>query len=54
MNLYFRPAQPDDTQACMVLCGLTRENAISEQGLQALGITVPSWSADSASGELPG
>jgi len=34
--------------------GLTRENAISEARLRAMGITTRSWADDIASGALPG
>ena len=54
MNVAYRPAQPDDAQACVTLRGQTRENAVSEQRLAELGITAQSWGADIAAGTLPG
>ena len=54
MHFAFRPARPQDAGECIRIRGLTRENAISEQRLHALGITVDTWSADIASGKLPG
>ena len=54
MNLTCRPALPGDAAACVALRGLTRENAISEERLRSLGITVQSWGEDIRSGALPG
>jgi GNAT superfamily N-acetyltransferase len=54
MPIAFRPATPEDVATCVVLRGRTRENAVSVERLAAAGITVQSWSADVASGALPG
>lgn len=54
MNPDYRPATPEDARECIRIRGLTRENAVSEQRLASLGITVASWAADIRSGELPG
>jgi GNAT superfamily N-acetyltransferase len=39
---------------CVRIRGLTRENAVSAERLEALGITSESWASDIQSGELPG
>ena len=49
-----RPAVPEDIQACAVLRGRTRENAISVGQLAAMGITVESWANEVKSGLLTG
>ena len=54
MPLRCRPAVPEDAPACVALRGRTRENAVSVQRLQALGITAQSWADDIRSGALPG
>jgi len=54
MTIAYRRAVPDDTPACIVLRGLTRENAFSVERLAALGITLESWQAGIADGSLPG
>ena len=54
MTIAFRRAVPDDTPACIVLRGMTRENAFSVEQLAALGITLESWRAAIADGSLPG
>ena len=54
MPLSFRRATPDDIRACVILRGLTRENAIPVERLAAMGITEESWSADVRSDALPG
>ena len=54
MPIAFRPATPEDVATCVALRGRTRENAVSVERLAAAGITVQSWSADVASGALPG
>ena len=45
---------PEDIAACVELRGRTRENAVSRERLEAIGITVGSWSSDVADGSLPG
>jgi ribosomal protein S18 acetylase RimI-like enzyme len=54
MTITFRRAAPDDTPACIVLRGMTRENAFSVEKLAALGITLESWRSAIADGSLPG
>lgn len=54
LQLQFRPATPDDIAACVILRGKTRQNAISEERLASMGITVESWAEDVRSGALPG
>ena len=54
MTIAYRKAAPDDTTACLVLRGMTRENAFSVERLAALGITLESWRAGIADGSLPG
>ena len=47
-------ALPDDSAECVSLRGKTRQNAVSEASLRALGITVESWAQDIRTGDLPG
>ena len=54
MPLHFRPATAEDIPACVVLRGMTRENAVPAERLAAMGITVESWGGDVRSGALPG
>jgi len=54
MTLTYRPALPSDIASCIELRGKTRENAVSVERLKQLGVTHSSWSADVASGNLPG
>lgn len=54
MTLTYRSAVPSDIAACIELRGKTRENAVSVERLKLLGVTQASWSADVASGDLPG
>ncbi len=49
-----RPATANDIPDCVILRGLTSENAISPEQLAAMGITVESWSCEVTSGSLPG
>jgi ribosomal protein S18 acetylase RimI-like enzyme len=44
VQITYRTAEPQDAQECIRIRALTRENAISEQSLAALGITASSWS----------
>jgi len=52
--LRFSRARPDDARECVRLRSMTRENAISEEGLREYGVTAQSWAADIGSGALPG
>ena len=52
--LLYRPATPEDAAECVEIRGLTRQNAISEERLGEIGITVQSWAEDIRSGALPG
>lgn len=54
MDFEFRAAHPGDAAACVALRGKTRQNAISEAALRALGVTEASWSEDIRTGALPG
>ena len=54
MKLAYRSALPDDAAACVALRGRTRENAVSEERLRSLGITVQGWGEDIRCGALPG
>lgn len=54
MTLTYRSAVPSDIAACIELRGKTRENAVSVERLKILGVTLASWSADVASGDLLG
>ncbi len=53
-KLHYRAAVSTDAAECVVLRGLTRENAISAATLASLGITVESWANDIETGDLPG
>lgn len=54
MTIAYRRAVPDDTPACLVLRGMTRENAFSVERLAEAGVTLESWQAGIADGSLPG
>ncbi len=54
MDFELRPAHPGDARACVALRGKTRQNAVSEDQLRALGVTEASWSEDIRTGALPG
>jgi ribosomal protein S18 acetylase RimI-like enzyme len=54
MNVTYRQAVPEDTAACLILRGKTRENAVSVERLQQAGITLESWAAGIRDGSLPG
>lgn len=54
MIIAYRRAVPDDTPACLLLRGRTRENAISVERLAERGITLQSWRSAIADGSLPG
>lgn len=54
MTIAYRQAVPDDTPACIVLRGMTRENAFSVERLAEVGVTLESWRASIADGSLPG
>ncbi len=49
-----QPATAADAADCVRLRGQTRENAVSEERLRSLGITVDSWANDIETGVLPG
>jgi GNAT superfamily N-acetyltransferase len=50
----YRPAPPELAAEYIKLRGLTRENPISENKLQALGITAESWARDILTGHTQG
>ena len=54
MLLKYRAALPTDAEACLVLRGKTRENAVSEHQLRARGINAKTWGEDIRTGALPG
>jgi GNAT superfamily N-acetyltransferase len=54
LSLHCRPARVDDAAACVQLRGQTRENAVSVDRLESMGITAQSWGDDIRSGALPG
>jgi ribosomal protein S18 acetylase RimI-like enzyme len=54
MTIAYRRAIPDDTPACIVLRGRTRENAFSVERLAEAGVTLESWRSAVADGSLPG
>lgn len=54
MDVRYRPATPHDAHACIVLRGMTRENAVSAERLAQLGITVERWADDIRFDRLPG
>lgn len=54
MTVTYRKAVPDDTHDCIVLRGLTRENAFSVERLAERGITLESWRTGIVDGSLPG
>ncbi|HCW19748.1 GNAT family N-acetyltransferase [Achromobacter sp.] len=54
MSLTYRLARPEDAAACIVLRGLTRENAVTAAQLADAGITSETWSAGIESGLYPG
>ncbi|CAN7380761.1 GNAT family N-acetyltransferase [Bosea sp. LjRoot90] len=54
MTIAYRRAVPEDTPACVVLRGKTRENAFSVERLAAAGVTLESWRSAIADGSLPG
>lgn len=54
MTIAYRRAVPEDTPACVVLRGRTRENAFSVERLAEAGVTLESWRAGIVDGRLPG
>ncbi len=54
MRLTYRPALSEDAAECVALRGRTRQNAISEEQLRSIGVTVRTWGENIASGALPG
>lgn len=54
MTIAYRRAVPEDTPACVVLRGMTRENAFSVERLAEAGVTLESWRAAIADDSLPG
>jgi GNAT superfamily N-acetyltransferase len=53
-KLQFRRALPEDAAECVVVRGMTRQNAASEEWLRSIGVTVESWGENIRSGALPG
>ena len=54
MNLQYRIAVPDDAAGCVSLRGKTRENAVSPERLESIGVTVESWGNEIRTSELTG
>ena len=54
MNCQYRIAVPDDAAECVLLRGRTRENAVSPERLESIGISVESWGNEIRTGELVG
>ena len=54
MTLSYRPATPEDAQACVDIRGKTRENSFSIDQLKAVGVTPESWRNGIADGSFPG
>ncbi len=54
MSIEFKPAPPDFAAEYIRLRGMTRENAVSEDRLRALGITAETWANDIRCTELQG
>lgn len=54
MTITYRRAVPEDTPACVILRGKTRENAFSVERLAEAGVTPEGWQAAIADGSLPG
>ncbi|MBM3596245.1 MAG: GNAT family N-acetyltransferase [Alphaproteobacteria bacterium] len=54
MSIEFKAAPPDFAAEYIRLRGMTRENAVSEERLRALGITAETWANDIQSTELQG
>lgn len=53
-SLVFRPARPEDAQACIDLRGKTRQNAFSAEALAAIGITLETWTEGIRTKASPG
>lgn len=54
IELQISRAVAADAPECILVRGMTRENAVSEDRLRAHGITAESWADDIRSGRLPG
>ena len=54
MSIEFKAAPPEFAAEYIRLRGMTRENAVSEERLRALGITAETWANDIQSTELQG
>ena len=54
MQLNTRRAVPEDAPACVLMRGLTRENAISPETLRRYGITEESWAEEIRTDALVG
>jgi ribosomal protein S18 acetylase RimI-like enzyme len=54
MTIEIKPAPPDLASEYIRLRGSTRENAISQERLKALGITAETWANDIRTEELQG
>ena len=54
MTITFKTAPPDLAADYVRLRAMTRQNAVSQRRLRALGITAQSWASDIQAGELTG
>lgn len=54
MSLVYSSAVPGDASDCIALRAQTRQNAISEEQLQSMGITTESWAQAVRTSELTG
>lgn len=54
MKVVYRVAVPEDAPHCITLRGKTRENSLSVQDLESLGITLDSWRSGISDGSTPG
>lgn len=54
MTITYRDAVEHDAAACIILRGLTRENAVTEAELSEAGITAQTWGVGIKTGLYPG
>lgn len=54
MDYAYRTAVPEDAAACFDLRARTRENALSAEQLEAVGVTLETWRDGIRDGTLPG
>ncbi len=54
MTINYRIAQASDTKRCLQIRGMTRQNPMTLQDLQSIGVTQESWASAVATGEITG